>query len=89
MTILDLSKAYTFDKVSHTRLKHKLEYYGIRGNLLGLLKSFLENRTQQIVVGGTYSSCSSVSSVVPQGSVLGPVLFLLCINDITTNISSQ
>ena len=64
--------------------------HGIRGNLLGWLKSFLGSRTQQIVVGGTYSPCSAVTSGIPQrGSVLGPVLFLLYINDITTNIHSQ
>ena len=59
MAILDFSKA--FDKVTHTRLKQKLEYYGTQGNLLGWFRSFLENRTQQIVVGDTCSSCSTIS----------------------------
>ena len=89
MAILDFSKV--FNKVAHNRLKHKLdssmEYAaGICGNLLGWLESFL---TQQVVVGGTYSCYSAVTSGVSQGSVLGPVLFLLYINDITTNIHSQ
>ena len=61
MAILDFSKA--FDKVAHARLKHKLEYYGIQGNLLGWLKSFLKIAHSKIVVDdGTYSSCSSGSS---------------------------
>ena len=53
MAILDFSKA--FDKVAHNRLKHKLDFYGIQGNLFGWLESFLSNRTQKIMVGGTYS----------------------------------
>ena len=53
------------------------------------LRPFVGNHTKQIVVGGSYSSCSSVSSGVLRGSALGHVLFLLCINDITTDINSQ
>ena len=85
--ILDFSKA--FDKVPHRRLAIKLYYYGIRGNLLSWIECFLHNRTQLVIVEGHYSSLTTVSSGVPQGTVLGPTLFLLYINDIDTNIQSQ
>ena len=66
--ILDFSKA--FDKVSHSRLLYKLRYYGIRGNVLQWLESFLHGCTQHVIIEGSKSSIYDVTSGVPQGSVL-------------------
>ena len=86
MAILDFSKA--FDKVPHKRLLSKLSAYGIDGNLLDWFSSFLSNRIQRVVCDGEVSSSKQVLSGVPQGTVLGPLLFLLYVNDIPANINS-
>ena len=84
---LDFSKA--FDKISHKFILSKLHYYGIRNHTLSWIGAFLSNRTQTTVVNGVHSSCVEVTSGVPQGFVLGPMLFLLYIHDINNAITSQ
>ena len=84
---LDISKA--FDKVWHDGLIFKLKQNGISGNLLNLLSSFLRNRKQRVVLNGKTSSWADVNAGVPQGFILGPLLFLIYINDITNGLSSN
>ena len=76
---LDISKA--FDKVWHKGLIHKLKQNGIGGPLLKILTDFLKSRKQRVVLNGQHSSWTDVLVGVPQGSILGSLLFLICIND--------
>ena len=84
---LDFSKA--FDTVPHKRLLLKLEHIGIKGELLDWIKGFLSNRRQRVLCDGVTSCWEGVISGVPQGSILGPLLFIIYVNDIGDNISSH
>ena len=81
---LDISKA--FDKVWHEGLIFKLKQNGISGKLLKFFESYLYNRKQRVMINGSYSDYANIESGVPQGSVLGPLLFLVYINDLEKNI---
>jgi hypothetical protein len=87
IALLDFSKA--FDTVPHQRLNNKLICFGICDNTLNWISSFLHNRTQLVLLDNVKSSTASVDSGMPQGTVLGPLLFLLYINDLPENVKAN
>ena len=84
---LDFQKA--FNKVPHQRLLLKLKAHGIGNDIINWIVEWLTHRRQRVIVGGEISNWNSVLSGVPQRSVLGPILFLIYINDLEDDISSK
>ena len=84
---LDFQKA--FDKVPHQRLLLKLKTHGIGNDVINWIEKWLTHRRQRVIVDGEISNWKSILSGVPQGSVLGPILFLIYINDLEDDISSK
>ena len=86
MVFLDVSKA--FDRVWHKGLIFKLRQYGIDGDLLTWITDYLDDRKQRVVIKSCMSTFKNVKAGVPQGSVLGPLLFLIFVNDISSSLLS-
>ena len=84
---LDFAKA--FDAVPHQRFINELNSYGIVGNISNWITAFLSNRSQIVRVNGAHSKSSQVISGIPQGSVLGPILFVVYINDLPDAVNSS
>ena len=87
ITYLDFGKAY--DKIPHLRLISKLNDYGITGNILNWIKQWLSNRNQRLAINGYCQNWKAVASRVPQGSVLGPLIHIIFIDDLNNDIKSK
>lgn len=87
LSACDLSKA--FDSIDHVVLLSKLNYYGIRGVALDLMKSYLTNRTQRVLSDDETSNTERIEFGVPQGSILEPLLFLVYMSDLPSNVSAE
>ncbi len=86
MVFCDISKA--FDRVWHKGLLFKLKQFGINGHILNWIENYLTNREQSVSIRSTNSETKYITAGVPQGSVLGPLLFLIYVNDITDHLLS-
>ena len=87
VVFLDISRA--FDKVWAEGLIFKLKRIGIEGHMINILTSFLEDRELRVAMDGVCSQWAGISAGIPQGSILGPILFLVYINDLTEVVSSD
>ena len=87
LIVSNFSKAFVV--VPYQRILHKLDHYGIRGSPLLWIQNFLTTRSQNVVVDGSFSDTAHVGSGVPQGTVLGPILFLCYFNDLPSSVSTD
>lgn len=87
--VIYLDNYKAFDKVSHRRLLYKLKSYGVGGVVWKWIQAFLQDLKQQVVINGSKSSQTSVTSGISQGSVIGPILFLIYINDFPDQVLSS